>query len=274
MAGLVSSSMPETSDTDILGNKIQTANMSTFSPETRAINPENETVSGQLDQILKQDNPYVARRRSSADGVSNARGLINSTMGVQAGEAAAIDAALPIAQQNASIYGQASKDNMDATNTALQFNAGSKNQGAQFNASAQNQFTKAEQDAAIQKEAIASTGEQQRQTQAAGSVQQKELQASGAAFESALQQVKGDQATNLANIEANYRTLIQASASAQTFFTAMSNNISAVLANTDTTAEQKQSAVDKITQVMNNGLTVIGSISNLDLAGLLDFSGA
>lgn len=262
MPGLIESQMPDPTKVNVMGNDVATAGTTTVDPTTRTVNT-NETVAGQLDSLLKADSPLMTTARTSAKQYANSRGLINSTMAAQAGEQAAINTALPIAQQDASVFGQASKDNMDATNNALQFNAGSKNQNAQFNVNTQNQFTKSVQDTGLQKEIITAQGEQQ-----------KQLQASGAAFEKALQQVRGEQATGLANIEANYRSLIQASASAQTFFTAMANNISAVLANTDTSAEQKQAAVDKITQMMNGGLTVIGSISNLDLAGLLDFSGA
>jgi len=58
------------------------------------------TVSGQMDDVLNGENPYIQRARLKGTQYANKRGLMNSSFGAQAAEAAAIDAALPIAQGN------------------------------------------------------------------------------------------------------------------------------------------------------------------------------
>lgn len=78
---------------------------------------ENALVSRQLTNLLSQDNPYMQRARTRAMQYSNSRGLLNSSMAAGAGEAAAIDAALPIAQQDATSYFTADRDNASAANT-------------------------------------------------------------------------------------------------------------------------------------------------------------
>jgi hypothetical protein len=54
--------------------------------------------------LTYDDSPYIDRARLSAMEYANSRGLLNSSMAAGAGEAAAIDAALPIAQSDASAY--------------------------------------------------------------------------------------------------------------------------------------------------------------------------
>lgn len=305
MAGLITNLMNGTSKNALGGRNVFTGNATTVDPETRSVNADTETVSGQLTSLLKKDSPLTQMARTSAKQNANSRGLVNSAMAVGAGEYAAIQSALPIAQQDANTFTQASMDNMGAKNSALSFNAGQMNNLGQFNATQQNAFGRADQDTENQKMMIGEQGTQTRLTQSEGAgqalsltnrkaeidrelqtlqgqqasglsaqqaQQQLGLQASGAAFDQALQTLRGDQAKALADVESNWRGLIQASTAAQTIFTAQANNIAAIMANTDTTAEQKQAAVNTLTQMIENGLTIVGGIQNLDLAGLLDFS--
>lgn len=62
---------------------------------------DNASVANQLNGLLAQDSPYIKQARQRAAEESAARGLRNSTLGVQSGEQAAISQALPIAQQDA-----------------------------------------------------------------------------------------------------------------------------------------------------------------------------
>ena len=95
-------------------------------------------------------------------------------MAAGAGEAAAIDAAMPIATADANVYGMASRDNQTATNAALAQTADASNKASMTNAAAMNEMS----------------------------------------LQTSLQNTKGAQAKELAQIEANYKTLIQASDSA------------------------------------------------------------
>ena len=70
-------------------------------PPSVPFQPEDASVSRQLNQILSADSPLLTRARTRGAQVANRRGLLNSSLGVQAGEAAAIDVALPIASQQA-----------------------------------------------------------------------------------------------------------------------------------------------------------------------------
>lgn len=62
------------------------------------------TVEERLTNLLEKDNPYLTRARTSAQQTSAARGLQNTSIAATAGETAAIEAALPIAQQDANYY--------------------------------------------------------------------------------------------------------------------------------------------------------------------------
>ncbi len=74
-------------------------------PQPKELDP-NATVAGQMQNIMASGNPLLQRAKTNAAKVANKRGLLNSSMAVQAGEEAALSAALPIAQQDASTYAQ------------------------------------------------------------------------------------------------------------------------------------------------------------------------
>jgi hypothetical protein len=101
-----------------------------YAPTTRAIDSKG-TVTGQVDSILAKDGPMMERARAMAREQMNGRGLINSSMGIEAGQAAVMDRALPMAQQDAQAYNQADQDNQVAINTASQFNTAARNQYGQ-----------------------------------------------------------------------------------------------------------------------------------------------
>lgn len=74
--------------------------------------PDDASVSTQLSKVLSTDSPLLTGARTRAAQVANRRGLLNSSMAVQAGEAAAFDVALPIASQQA---GQIQQANLQRT---------------------------------------------------------------------------------------------------------------------------------------------------------------
>ena len=77
---------------------------------------DNMLASKQLDSILSRDNPLMQKARARAQMAANRRGLLNSTMAAQAGESAVIDAAMPLAQQDANTNFQAGQFNAGARN--------------------------------------------------------------------------------------------------------------------------------------------------------------
>lgn len=78
---------------------------------------QNQTVANQISQIISADSPLMQQARMRAMQSANAGGLLNSTMAASAGESALYDAAMPIAQQDASTYASAAQFNADANNT-------------------------------------------------------------------------------------------------------------------------------------------------------------
>lgn len=83
---------------------------------------EQETVQGQLQGILAKESPLLQRAQGRAMDIANSRGLLNSAMAAQAGTAAMIDAAAPIAAQDAQTFQSASRENQSTLNQAAQFN--------------------------------------------------------------------------------------------------------------------------------------------------------
>lgn len=87
-----------------------------LSAQMRTINAETDTVQGQLGGLLEQENPLMQRAYYKGLDHANARGLVDSSMGSEAAQAAMMDAALPIAQQDASTYYDQGKTNQGYTN--------------------------------------------------------------------------------------------------------------------------------------------------------------
>lgn len=415
------------------------------------VNKDTDTVSGQLNTLLSSGSSYLDRARTSAQQWGESRGLLNSSMTAGAGEAAAIDAALPIASQDASIFGTQRLANQQYQNQASQFNAASANQASMFNAGESNRFsgqrlgaelqtgligaqTEAAkelasqqfgfqtqlgqqayqqqlglmaQEFAQQKELTAgqyaqqkamailqgeiqsglitteaqyrerlaqvqgdiakalSAQEYQQQLGAmgyqeqiqtrmaqlqntfqqdmaklqadlqAGTImqadyeiksklmeqgqanqlatlqkqadiqsayaqlqanlqtgqimpaefqQQKDLlqaqldnslklQEAQLEMQKVLQAMKGEQAAEIAGIEGAYKNLIQTNASASSFYSDITKQLSLIYADPNMTAEQKGIAAKNISSMLESGLTIIGAVADLDLAGLLDFTG-
>lgn len=68
--------------------------------------PQNNksTVQGQMSGILASNSPYIKSHEADAIEKASGRGLLNTTMAATAGRKAAIDAAMPIAQQDAGYF--------------------------------------------------------------------------------------------------------------------------------------------------------------------------
>ena len=71
--------------------------------------PQDESVSNRLQRILAQDSPLLQQARTRGLQAANQRGLLNSSLGIQAAEAAMIDQAMVIARQEAQQAAQANQ---------------------------------------------------------------------------------------------------------------------------------------------------------------------
>ncbi len=139
----------------------------------------NQIIQGQMSGLLDSGNPLLTRAKTKAAQAANQRGLLNSSMGVQAGQEAMLTAALPMAQFDATQYANQAKLNQDWQNkfglegNAYQYQTGLKEQdyrqqtgtgvyggasgvgliGAQTSAASQLQAEKADQDLVAQAQA-------------------------------------------------------------------------------------------------------------------------
>lgn len=199
-----------------------------YEAEKVALDPTKDTVEGRIESIINKDSPLMTQAATRGKQYANTRGLLNSSIAAGATQQAVLDAALPIASQDASTSVNVKQNNAQAGNQALQTTSAN-------------------------------------QTQAA-------LTHYSGLKETELQQLRGDQAENIAGIEASYKNLIQGSQSASSFFTQMSADISRILADPEIPAAQKQQLIDKQVELLQGGLAVIGGIANLDLSNLLVFN--
>lgn len=90
------------------------------------IDPKKQTVSGQLTGLLEQDSPYMQQAKTAGEQYATSRGLLNSSIGAQASQDAAIQAAMPIAQADANTYNTFAGKQYD---TELQKNVNEQLQG-------------------------------------------------------------------------------------------------------------------------------------------------
>ena len=85
---------------------------------TRDVDP-NELSSNQLNAITDENGAYIQRARNAGLAQANSRGLLNSSMAAGAAQGAAIDAAMPMAMQQAGAYTNVGDRNMAAENDYL-----------------------------------------------------------------------------------------------------------------------------------------------------------
>lgn len=84
-------------------------------PYKRKVRP-NDTVKHQMETLLDSDSRYITQARQSGREFAASRGLLNSSIAAGAAERSAIEAALPIAQQDAQTYFTQGITNQNAEN--------------------------------------------------------------------------------------------------------------------------------------------------------------
>jgi len=84
---------------------------------------ESKGVAGRVNQLTSTANPLFVAAGTKAKQQSAARGLLNSTQAVQAGQQAVIETATPIASADATLYQQQQLANQQAQNDAAARNA-------------------------------------------------------------------------------------------------------------------------------------------------------
>lgn len=94
----------------------------TIAPVTQEFD-ESKGVAGRTNAILQTDSPLMQTAATQGAQSAAKRGLLNSSVGVQAGQQAVVNSAVPIATADASLYQQGSLANLAAKNSAATSNA-------------------------------------------------------------------------------------------------------------------------------------------------------
>lgn len=272
-----------------------------------------QVVANRVRDILAEDSPLMQQAQTRALQQQNARGTRNSSMAIGAAQAAMIDAALPIAQQdaqtsaqraqfnagnrtevskaNAQLFTDVSKFNVEnalkagvinqeQANAIAQFNASQVNRASEFTAASANDMAKFNADALLkagiinqeQANAMSRFNAEQANELAKFELQNDtDIAKFNASESNAIKKLALDSGTRveLANIEAGYKTLMQANASAGDLYKQMLLNITNIMSNPNMDGEAKRIAAQQQMNLLNNGLGVIGTMTNLDLGDLL-----
>lgn len=242
---------------------VTTAKSFGYDPTLSTVNIPTDTVSGQLNAILGKDTPYMTMARQSGVEAANASGRLNTTMGAQAGEAAAIGAALPIATSDSGAYSQQRLANQGFSNQASQFGAAAANQAGIINAAAANDFGKiglnTEAQGALAKQKAGydvglqtvQGGQQsalQKQAQDAALALAKSNNDATSALNISLQQMRGASAERIAALDAATKAASDAGVNVTKLVADMQTQINAINTTPDMSTEAKAAAIDKATQ--------------------------
>jgi hypothetical protein len=210
----------------------------TYDPRQIAINEPTETVQGQIQGIINANSPLMQQAETRAKQSMAPRGLLNSSMAVGAAQGAVLDAAMPIAQTDAGAYRAADLANADMANQANQF-------GAQ------------------QTNAMATAGTQLATDTAKFNAQQQN--------QAIINQLDAANKIQLADIQATYQNEMQANSSASQLFNQTMAAISNIQQSTTMDAATKKASTDQMISLLKSGMTLQGSIANLNLSGVLNF---
>ena len=319
----------------------------------------DQSVESRSAGIIAKNSPLMQLAETRANQQANARGLINSSMAVGAGQTAVLDKATDIAKSDASTAAQTAQLNANASNTAKSLNAAATNQFSMVDKTTQADIAKmgvaqtfdlakmdvtaantlkqmgAEQQNNLAKMAaaqgydlskmtaqqvndlakmnamqgfdlakmdrqsaltISQMSEQQKndliqlaskqgyQLQTMGTQQVNDLAKLTVQIEAQDRQaeqkfgfdrqlVEIQKASNreIASLEAQYKNLTQASASATSIINSVSSNVARIMENTTLDATAKQKAIDTYSANANKALQMIGAISgDVDLLSFFD----
>ena len=203
------------------------------------VQPGTATVQDQLTGILNKGGPLMQQAETTGKQQVAAKGLLNSSMGIQAAQAAVLDKAVPIATNDASSLNQMATYNAGTVNQTLAQNTQTANQANQFNAQTGNDFAKFDaqnQNAADQWNA-------------------------GQQNEAALKAMDMNSRETLAGIEANYKSLMQVNSSAEGIYSQVMKNISDIQMSAD--VADKQTAINSQLAWLNSGMQMIQNLNGV-----------
>ena len=215
------------------------------------VTPE-QTVEGRIASIIQdKNNPLQVISRNNAMEEANARGLVNSAMAVSAGEKAAYEAAMPIAQADAATFAKAAGYDADQAN---QFDV--------RNVDAENQFR-------LQGMA----NEQQSRMQKADAEQQSKIALINRETQTQLAKLDVESRAAADKIATDNRTLLETNSQAASAFNTAMSAINNVNLSQTMDADSKTQAVANVWRDLQTQLKVMGTVAGLDLTKTLNFAG-
>lgn len=206
------------------------------------LNPSNlaqattTTATDQLGNILNKGGALMQQSANMGNAQAAQRGLLNSSMGIQAAQSAMIQNATPLAQANANALNQGSQFNAQTTNQALTQNVQNQQQANLQNAQQANSLNSW------------NAGQQN---------------------EAALKTLDINSRETLANIEANYKTLMQTNSGATGMYEQMLKNLSDIQGNKDMDADTKANAIQNQLTYLRTGMSMLQNMSGIQ--GLITF---
>jgi hypothetical protein len=150
----------------------------------------DETVAGQLNSLLDKNSTYLQSARNRGMEAANQRGLINSSLAAGTAERSAIDAALPIAQQDANTFaasGQSAQNaNQDLGLTSYKSLLDSAQQRENFGYTTAENEQNIKANTALQDDRLKSQADLQTQAEASALQQQSQQQQANLALQTTL----------------------------------------------------------------------------------------
>lgn len=188
----------------------------------------------QLAGILNRGGPLMQQAATAGNQQAAARGLLNSSMAVQAAQAAVLDRAIPLATADAQTINQGAQFNANQEQQTKSANAGYNQQANMQNAQTSNAMGQW------------NTGQQNESTLKAMDVNSRE---------------------QLAGIEANYKTLMQANSSASDMYNQTMKIIGDIQNNKD--VSDKASAINSQIAWLRSGMQMVQNLNGI--TGLITF---
>lgn len=250
----------------------------------------NQTVSGQVNALIGAGSPLMDRAAAAADGEMNKRGLVNSSMGVQAAQNAVYDHALQIAMPDALTFRTAGQFNADAQNTAATNNASFTNNASQFTAGAANTGALADTSARTQTNTALIGAETSRYgtdsawaTANLNAETQKAVAGMNTASAQAIAATNAETSKYLGNLDATTKAevaqfandnqlLINTNQQAASIFQQAMVAISTIQNNPAMDSATKTQAVQSVFSMINSQYHTLSTVAGLNLPDLVDFT--
>lgn len=229
-------------------------------------NTVENTTSGLLTDLLKQDSPYMQNAEYMGKQYASSRGLLNSSLGAEAAQRSAIQSALPIAQQDAQLFQTQSLANQQATNAARQFGAQAQNTAGLANLDVASRYGL--QNAALDEEARRLQAELQNRVdlQRLGQVNALELQSREQGHQDAMQRLQGQQALDLQTLTENNQVLLQTNTVAAQLYNSFLSNMTDILQDPNIADASRTDMLNTLKTELTNSLELIGGINEIDMS--------